>query len=192
MAKALIVVDVQNDFVEGGSLAVQGGTALAERIADKINYRFREMFDHIVITQDWHIDPGDHFSDKPDFVDSWPVHCVADTDGARIVPVLEAEINHTDKPFIRVHKGMYEAAYSGFEGVTESGEKLADVLRDLDVQDVTVIGIATEHCVLQTALDSAKEGFYTTVWADYTVGIDSDRVDRALDIDLPEADVKVL
>lgn len=192
MAKALIVVDVQNDFVEGGSLAVAGGTALAERIANKINYKFREMFDHIVLTQDWHIDPGTHFSETPDFVDSWPVHCVADTHGADFAPVLKAEIDRTEKPFITVHKGMFEAAYSGFEGITEDGEKLADLLRRLDVQDVTVIGIATEHCVRATALDAVKEGFYTTVWADYAVGIDDERVSWALDIELPEEDVKVL
>lgn len=192
MTNAIIVVDVQNDFVEGGSLAVAGGTALAHRIAEKLDTDFRENFDHIVFTQDWHIDPGAHFSDTPDFVDSWPVHCVAETNGAALVPVLANAVNDSDNSFINVHKGMNEAAYSGFEGVTDDGSTLTDVLHNLNVTDVTVIGIATEHCVKSTAIDSANAGFNTTVLTDFTVGINDERVDEVLDNELPENDVKIV
>jgi len=187
---ALIIVDVQNDFVEGGSLAVDGGTLVAERLADKVPHTFQKMFDHIVVTQDWHIDPGTHFSENPDFVDTWPVHCVAEEKGSEIVPVLQKALESV--PHINIRKGMYEAAYSGFEGQTVEGQTLTEVLRVLEVSDVTVVGIATEHCVKATALDAAQEGFNTTVWSDYTVGIDSDRVDNSLDYDLPENGIKVI
>ena len=190
MANALIIVDVQNDFIEGGSLGVAGGKNVAERLADKVHHVFPEMFDHLVVTQDWHIDPGEHFSDNPDFVNSWPVHCVAEEHGSEIAPVLEAELKRT--PHIRVRKGMFEAAYSGFEGETESGEKLADVLRDLNVEEVTVVGIASEHCVRATALDAVEEGFKTTVWTDYAVGIDDERTEHVFDVELPENGVKVI
>lgn len=191
MAKnALIIVDVQNDFVEGGSLAVDGGTRVAERIAAKLPNTFTKMFDHIVTTQDWHIDPGNHFSDEPNYSDTWPVHCVADEKGSEIVSILEETLKSV--PHIEIRKGMFDAAYSGFEGETDEGEKLADVLRGLKVKEVTIVGIATEHCVAATALDAANQGFDTTVWSDYSVGIDDSRVDSVLDIELPENGIKVI
>lgn len=190
MANALIIVDVQNDFVEGGSLGVTGGAALAEKLAKSVDTMFN-IFDHIVYTQDWHIDPGTHFSESPDFVDSWPVHCVAETEGAEIVPVLEKAMENSDKKFINIRKGEYIAAYSAFEGKDKDGNFLKDVLKNLKVNKVVVLGIATEHCVRATAIDASKIGFVTTVWKDYSVGIDNDRVQEVLKVELPKYDIKV-
>lgn len=197
MTSALIIVDVQNDFVEGGSLSVEGGTSLAERLATHIQSGSFNNFDHIVTTQDWHIDPGSHFSDNPDFKDSWPVHCVADEKGSEIVsPLIKSLIEDAENGgkgvSLAVKKGMFKASYSGFDGVSEDGEMLAESLRGLGVDKVTIVGIATEHCVKATALDAAKEGFMTTVWTDYCVGIDSDTIDHVLDNELPEAGIKVI
>lgn len=167
---ALIIVDVQNDFVEGGSLAVEGGRDLAARLAESLDSGAFELFDHVVTTQDWHIDPGAHFSETPDFVDSWPVHCVADTEGAKIVPVLaDALVRH--QVSAAVHKGMFAASYSGFDGFTEDGTTLANVLRSLGVESVAVVGIAGDYCVKETALDARREGFHTVVLDDFTVSI---------------------
>lgn len=192
MTNALIIVDVQNDFVEGGSLAVEGGTALAGRLAEKLDKVFPEMFDHIVYTQDWHIDPVGHFSDTPDFVDTWPVHCVADEKGSEIVPVLATAIQKSDKELINIRKGEYVPAYSAFEGADSNGRNLETVLKENSVDTVVVVGIATEHCVRATAIDASDAGFYTTVWTDYCAGIDDARVQEVLDVELPKYDVKVI
>lgn len=194
---ALIIVDVQNDFVEGGSLGVDGGLSVASRLAAKINDgSFDKLFDYFITTQDWHIDPGTHFSDNPDFIDSWPVHCVADERGSELVPVLQqALINSAEQGkgvSVAIKKGEYTAAYSGFEGRSEDGATLVEHLREMDVTDVTVVGIATEHCVLATALAASEEGFNTTVWADYCAGIDEHKVTHALDLELPDAGVRVI
>ncbi|MDN5570785.1 MAG: isochorismatase family protein [Propionibacteriaceae bacterium] len=164
MARALIVVDVQNDFCEGGSLAVEGGIAVASAIAA---YAAASDHDVVVATRDHHIDPGSHFSEDPDFVDSWPVHCVAGTPGAE----LRAELSGTrfDAVF---DKGEFAAAYSGFEGRDHArGVGLADFLRDEGVTSVDVCGIATDYCVRATALDAAGAGFATTVLADLTAAV---------------------
>ena len=164
MARALIVVDVQNDFCEGGSLAVAGGIATAAAIAAHVA---ASEYDVVVATRDHHIDPGDHFSATPDFVDSWPVHCVAGTPGAE----LRAEL--ADTPFEAVFdKGEFAAAYSGFEGRDHTtGRTLAEHLRAEGVTDVAVCGIATDYCVRATALDAAGEGFATTVRLDLTAAV---------------------
>lgn len=111
MSRALIVVDVQNDFCENGSLAVEGGAAVAAAVSEHIEDRHGD-YDAVVATQDWHVDPGAHFSETPDYVDSWPVHCVAGTEGAE--PHEDFETDRVEAWF---RKGEYEAAYSGFEGV---------------------------------------------------------------------------
>ncbi|GAA1972678.1 isochorismatase family protein [Amycolatopsis minnesotensis] len=163
MAKALIVVDVQNDFCEGGSLAVPGGGAVAAGMGARMA---SGDYDHIVATRDYHIDPGAHFSDSPDFVDSWPPHCVAGTPGASFHPALDVV------PITAVFsKGHYSAAYSGFEGHTDDGETLANWLRARDVTEVELGGIALDYCVRATALDAAKEGFSVHVALDLTAGI---------------------
>ncbi|MSS45657.1 isochorismatase family protein [Cutibacterium sp. WCA-380-WT-3A] len=153
--RALIVVDVQPTFCEGGALGVEGGNACAERIARYV-LAHRGRYDLIVTTQDWHIDPGDHFSDSPDFVDSWPPHGIAGTAEAEIHPAI------ADIPVdARVKKGQYAAAYSGFEGITEDGTSLETVLRDEGINAVDVVGLALSHCVKDTALDAQRLGFTT-------------------------------
>lgn len=190
MKKALIIVDIQNDFVEKGSLGVEGGTSVAERLSEwlKANHK---TFNHIVTTQDWHIDPGTHFSDNPDYVDTWPAHCVADQYGSEIVTPLKETLQEIGVD-IEVKKGMYEAAYSGFEGYTQTGETLAEALKKLGVTQVTIVGIATDYCVQATALHARDNNLGTTVWLEYCAGINPERVEETINKILPQAGVRVI
>ena len=172
--RALIVVDVQNDFCEGGSLPVTGGAAVARAISDLLNRD--HGYAHVVATTDYHIDPGNHFSDNPDFVSSWPRHCVAGTTGARFHPDLDATA--VEAVF---RKGHHSAAYSGFEGTNDEGTPLADWLRARGVHEVDVVGIATDYCVHATAADAAKAGFTTRVLVNLTAGVSPDSTAAALD-----------
>ena len=163
MSKALIVVDVQNDFCEGGSLAVAGGAQVAADVAALLATK---TYATVVATRDHHIDPGAHFSDTPDFVDSWPRHCVVGTPGEEFHPPLEPEL--FDEIF---YKGEYAAAYSGFEGASADGVRLADWLRGAGIDAVDVCGIATDYCVRATALDAAHEGFAVRVIEGLTAAV---------------------
>ncbi|MEU6487771.1 nicotinamidase [Streptomyces sp. NPDC046887] len=180
MHRALIVVDVQNDFCEGGSLAVTGGADVAAAITDLVGEAAGVVYRHVVATRDHHIDPGGHFSDRPDYVDSWPVHCVAGTEGAgfhlNFAPAVAS--GAIDAVF---DKGAYSAAYSGFEGADENETGLADWLREREVTEVDVVGIATDHCVRATALDAARAGFRTQVLLDLTAGVSAETSERALE-----------
>ena len=169
--RAVIVVDVQNDFCEGGSLAVTGGTDVARAISAHLA---AGGFDHAVATRDHHIDPGAHFAEHPDYVDSWPRHCVVGTDGVELHPDLDTTL--LEAVF---DKGEYAAAYSGFEARCD-GVPLGDWLRDHDVHDVEIVGIATDHCVRATALDAAAAGFATTVRLDLTAAVARTTADAAL------------
>ncbi|GLU50448.1 nicotinamidase [Nocardiopsis ansamitocini] len=180
--KALIVVDVQNDFCEGGALAVPGGTDVASAISAYIEAKHAD-YAHVVATRDYHVDPGSHFSESPDFVDSWPPHCVAGTPGAQFHPRLE-----TDAVEAVFDKGAYTAAYSGFEGATAEGNGLADWLHERDVTSVDVVGIATDHCVRATALDAARAGFDVRVLLSLTAAVARPTAERAL-AELSEAKV---
>lgn len=193
MSNALIIVDVQNDFVEGGALAVPGGLELSQRLAKKLMDGSFPHYDHIIVTQDWHIDPGTHFSDNPDFKTSWIKHCVAGTKGADIVESLKNAIEPLNNVSYII-KGMYDDGYSGFDGhvVDNENQTLEKLLNDFDVSDVTIVGIATDYCVSATALDARSKGFNTTVWADYTVGIDDDKVLELFDNIFVDRGVKVL
>ncbi|MEW1819473.1 isochorismatase family protein [Arthrobacter sp. NPDC080031] len=190
MSRALIIVDVQNDFCEGGSLAVEGGAATAAAISEYLDSN-RQHFDHVVATQDWHVDPGSHFSETPDLVDSWPPHCRAGSKGAELHPDLDTE-------YIQAYfrKGQYTAAYSGFEGVLapedevpmgelapgavpsveldEDALGLDDWLQSHGVEEVVVVGIATDYCVKATALDAVQAGYSVTVIGELTAGIAED------------------
>ncbi|MGW4228690.1 isochorismatase family protein [Streptomyces sp. NPDC004980] len=179
MHRALIVVDVQNDFCEGGSLAVAGGADVAAAITDLIG-EAQAGYRHVVATRDHHIDPGDHFSAEPDFEHSWPAHCVAGTEGVGFHPNFAPAVasGAIDTVF---DKGAYAAAYSGFEGLDENGTGLAQWLRDRSVTDVDVVGIATDHCVRATALDAVREGFTTHVLLDLTAGVAEGTTERALE-----------
>jgi nicotinamidase/pyrazinamidase len=181
MTRALIVCDVQNDFCEGGSLAVSGGAEVAFRIGGLL-HRWQEAeprdrdYAHVVASRDHHIDPGAHFSDDPDFVDSWPPHCVVGTDGSAFHPNLDPQ------PFDAVFlKGEYTAAYSSFEGVESGGERsLADWLRAQGVDTVDICGIATDHCVRATALDARQEGFRARLLLNYCAGVAPETTERAV------------
>ena len=185
MSKALIVVDVQPTFCEGGELGVKGGNATAGKIADYVHNHAGD-YAYMATTQDWHIEPGSHWSDHPDFVDTWHKHGVAGSPGAELhSKIRELGITHHFK------KGQYSAAYSGFEGIEDntdriqsreefaaaksSGVTLADALAQAGVDQVDVVGIAESHCVKETALDAAKLGYQVTVFEDLTVPVSEDQ-----------------
>lgn len=172
--RALIIVDVQNDFCEGGSLAVTGGAALARAISDYLAEA--ADYHHVVATKDFHIDPGDHFSGTPDYSSSWPPHCVSGTPGADFHPSLD-----TSAIEAVFYKGAYTGAYSGFEGVDENGTPLLNWLRQRGVDEVDVVGIATDHCVRQTAEDAVRNGLATRVLVDLTAGVSADTTVAALE-----------
>ncbi|MBD8506029.1 isochorismatase family protein [Hoyosella sp. G463] len=173
--RALIVVDVQNDFCEGGSMGVDGGSATAGEISALIADS-ADRYGAIVATRDYHIDPGAHFPNDPDFIDTWPVHCKVGTTGAEFHPNLD--LHSVEEVF---SKGAYTAAYSGFEGASADDTSLADWLRARGITSVDIVGIATDHCVRATALDAAREGFDTTILLDYTVGVAASSIDTALE-----------
>ena len=179
LTRALILVDVQNDFCEGGSLAVAGGAEVARRISEHVLSRGDE-YAAIVATADWHDDPGAHFAKDPDYVSTWPAHCMIGTDGALFHPAAEAAFEQVEAVF---RKGHHTAAYSGFEGFTTEGDNrvaLGDWLRDRAIEQVDIVGIATDHCVRATALDAAEEGFETTVLLNLTAGVARETTDAAL------------
>ena len=171
MKRTLLVVDVQNDFCEGGALAVAGGARVAADIAEVVHDwvdRGPEEtgYAHVVATKDHHIEPGAHWSRHPDFRESWPVHCQVGTDGEAFHPNLDPQ------PFDAIFlKGEHAAAYSGFEGRTVDGVGLTDWLRGREVDAVDVAGIATDYCVRATALDALRAGFATRVLAGLCAGI---------------------
>ena len=172
MTRALLVVDVQNDFCEGGSLPVEGGAAVAAAVSAFIA---NADYDHVVATRDAHRDPGAHFAADPDFVDSWPAHCVVGTAGAEFHPAFDAQ--QVEAVF---DKGAWRAAYSGFEGEDAEGTSLAAWLHARGVASVDVVGLATDHCVRATAVDAAKEGFDVRVLLELTAGVASATVQTAV------------
>uniref|UniRef100_UPI003F49769F isochorismatase family protein n=1 Tax=Nonomuraea bangladeshensis TaxID=404385 RepID=UPI003F49769F len=179
MSRALIIVDVQKDFCEGGSVPVKGGANRAAAIAELVR-RADGQYAFVVATRDHHIDPGAHFSDNPDFRDSFPVHCVVGSEGGEFHPDFAPAVasGHVDEVFF---KGAHSASKSGFEGSTQEGETLSAWLKARDVTDLDVVGIATDHCVKATALDGARAGFTVRVLLDYTAGVAADTTRTALD-----------
>jgi nicotinamidase/pyrazinamidase len=184
VTRALLIVDVQNDFCEGGSLAVEGGAEVAARITRYLAHH-AGAYDHVVATRDHHVDPGAHFSDAPDYRDSWPHHCVAGTPGAEFHPDLDTSV--VEDVF---DKGERAAAYSGFEGVDAVGRSLDDYLRANGIDEVDVAGIATDYCVRATALDARRAGYRTRVLVDLVAGVAHDTSAAALE-ELAGAGVEV-
>jgi nicotinamidase/pyrazinamidase len=169
---ALIVVDVQRDFCEGGNLPVAGGATVASRISEHLASDAGRAYRVVVATRDWHIDPGDHFAAPdadPDYGDSWPQHCVAGSDGAE----WHQDLRLPDKAVV-VSKGHYEVAYSGFAGRDDEGQPLESVLRAGGVNTVDVVGIAASYCVRATALDAVKAGFTTRILTHLVADVDPD------------------
>ena len=162
--RALIIVDVQNDFCEGGALAVDGGVAVAQAISRYI--RSVTDYDYVVATRDAHVDPGEHFADAPDYATSWPPHCLAGTWGAELRPELDS--SRIDAVF---DKGAYAPGYSGFDGIDSAGTALGDWLRGHCVDAVDIVGVATDYCIRRTAEDAVAAGFATTVLANMTAGV---------------------
>jgi nicotinamidase/pyrazinamidase len=178
--RALIVVDVQNDFCSGGSLAVEGGDRVAARITDWLETQ-RDRYELIVATMDWHpaSDPAtdfEHFSDDPDFVHTWPPHCVQGTLGARLHENLRLR-----EGSVIVRKGQTTAAYSGFEGHDDHGVTLAEVLRQKAIDEIDVVGLATDYCVKATALDARTAELKVRVLLPLVAGVDPDTTARSLD-----------
>jgi nicotinamidase/pyrazinamidase len=173
--RALLIVDVQNDFCETGSLAVEGGAETAAAISEYITAA-GATYAHVIASRDYHIDPGSHFSGSPDFSRSWPPHCVAGSPGAQFHP--DFDTSAVDAVF---SKGAHEAAYSAFEGTDDTGAPLGSWLREHGVDELDVVGIATDYCVRATALDAAKQGFATRVLLGLTVGVDPVTIREALE-----------
>ncbi len=177
MSKALFILDVQNDFTEGGALAVQGGDAVAERITRHLEAHAGD-YSVIVASRDWHDsdnDNGGHFHPEPDFVDSWPVHCVSGTAGAEYDPGLAtAAVTH------HVKKGQGEPAYSLFEGTTDEGESVAQVLEQHGVVDVDIVGLTTDYCVRASALDTIEHGRHVRILTDLIAGVAPETSEAAL------------
>lgn len=179
MTRALFIIDVQNDFTEGGALGVDGGAAVAARITRYLA-EHPNRYDQVIASRDWHDagnDNGGHFATTtaPDFVTTWPVHCVAGTPGAEFHPALD-----TGAVTVQVRKGQGEPAYSIFEGTTEDGEPLPRKLDELGVDEIDVVGIATDYCVLASALDAAETGRRVRVFDDLIAGVAPDSSVEAL------------
>ena len=179
MPKALLVIDVQNDFCEGGALAVAGGAAVAGKIS-----KFLENADYdlVVASRDWHnphSNNSGHFADigsEPNYTTTWPVHCVADTVGANYHSNLNTE-------FIgeHIYKGQGQNGYSIFEGVTSDGQPFAELLASHQIDEVDVVGIATDHCVLASAMDSKSHGLKVRVISSLTAGVSETSTEAAID-----------
>jgi nicotinamidase/pyrazinamidase len=174
MTRALLVVDVQNDFCDGGSLAVAGGAAVAAAISEHVRTAAGD-YAHVVATRDHHIDPGAHFAEQPDFLETWPAHCVDGSEGVEFHEALDRG------PIEAVFdKGEYAAAYSGFEG-TADGVSLGDWLQERGVDAVDIVGIATDHCVRATALDAVGHHLSTRVLLHLTAGVTDGTTDAAIE-----------
>ncbi len=177
MSRALLIVDIQNDFTEGGALAVAGGDAVASAVSVYLSAHAGD-YGVIIASRDWHdseSDNGGHFADDPDFVDTWPAHCVAGTAGAEYDPLLETgAVTH------HVRKGQGKPAYSMFEGITDANETVGAVLTASGVLDVDVVGIATDHCVRATALDAVAHGVRVRILTDLIAGVGAESSEAAL------------
>jgi nicotinamidase/pyrazinamidase len=169
--RALLIIDVQNDFCEGGALACPGGAQVAASISDYLKTE-KPRYRAVIASRDWHTPNdrnGGHFAapgEQPDFVTTWPLHCIAETEGANYHPNLDAS-----RIDAHIYKGQGANGYSIFEGVTERGESMADLLARLEVTQVDVVGIATDYCVRASALDARNQGLQVRVLTDLIAGV---------------------
>lgn len=190
MARALFIIDVQNDFTEGGALGVAGGAAVAAGITAYMA-KHPGRYDHIFASRDWHNAEGDnggHFATDapPDFVGTWPAHCVAGTHGAEYHPALD-----TSPVDVHVRKGQGVPAYSIFEGTTDDGHSVADKLEQFGILEVDLVGIATDYCVRASALHAVEHGRRVRVLTDLVAGVAPDTSEAAL-IELGHAGVELV
>jgi len=179
MRNALLVVDVQNDFVEGGSLPVPGGVQVAALISRHVRH-FKGEYQFVAATKDYHEDPGDHFSDHPDFVNSWPPHCVVGTPGAALCTPISNLVREKLVQTV-LEKGRHAAAYSGFDALDPRGHPLLDVLKEARVDHVDICGIATDYCVRATALDARKHEFQVRVLVNLCAAVNPETGQKALE-----------
>lgn len=179
MRNALLVVDVQNDFVEGGSLPVKGGANVAALISRHLRH-FKGEYQFVVATRDYHEDPPDHFSQNPDFVNTWPPHCIAGTAGAALCQPIS---NLVREKMIQVvlDKGRHSAAYSGFEAMDPRGHPLLDVLKEARIDHIDICGIATDYCVRATALDARKHEFQVRILVNLCAAVTPETGQQAMD-----------
>ena len=190
MSKALFVIDVQNDFCEGGALACQGGAQVAANITAYLSAS-RSDYDFVIASRDWHTPNslnGGHFptqGNEPDFVNTWPLHCIAGESGAEYHANLDASLID-----IHIKKGQGHHGYSIFEGVTDSGEKLQELIQRLGITEVDVVGIATDYCVRASALDANNSGLQVRVITSLTAGVSAASTEAAID-ELVDAGVRV-
>ena len=180
MSRALFVIDVQNDFCEGGALACQGGALVASSITSYLKGN-KSNYDKVIASRDWHTSD----SIEPDYVNTWPLHCIAGTPGAEYHPNLDS--SPVD---IHIKKGQDQPGYSIFDGVTESGEKIQDLISRLGITEVDVVGIATDYCVRASALDAKKFGLDVRVITSLTAGVSAASTEAAID-ELVDAGVRV-
>ena len=191
MSKVLFVIDVQNDFCEGGSLAVAGGASVAAGITEFIR-EHRDEYSAVIASRDWHDsqnDNGGHIAwppSTPNFLESWPPHCISHTSGAEYHPNLDASLID-----VHIEKGQGRPAYSIFEGTTPKGQPLTELLADLGASQVDVVGIATDYCVLASALDAQHNGLEVRVLAGLTAGVAVDSSLKALET-LEDAGIAVV
>ena len=179
MTRALFIIDVQNDFTEGGALAVEGGSAVAAGVSALL-MEHPDAYDVIFASRDWHdpdSDNGGHFAPpgEPAAADSWPVHGVAGTPGAEYHPSLLLP-----DTTIHIRKGQGAPGYSVFDGISEGGEKTGELLIANGVTDVDIVGLATDHCVRASGLDALEHGQRVRVLTDLVAGVAQDRSDAAL------------
>ena len=179
MRNALLVVDVQNDFVEGGALPVTGGQQVASMVARHIRH-FKQEYSFVVATRDYHEDPAGHFSDHPDFVNTWPPHCIIGTSGAALCPPIFHLVREKLIATV-VDKGRHAPAYSGFEGIDARGHPLLDVLREARVDQIDICGLATDYCVRATALDARKYDFQVRVLVNLSAPVNAETGLQALE-----------
>jgi nicotinamidase/pyrazinamidase len=190
MSKALFVIDVQNDFCEGGALACQGGAQVAANITAYLKSS-KGDYDFVIASRDWHTPNspnGGHFPSKgnePDFVNTWPLHCIAGEPGADYHPNLDASLID-----IHIKKGQGQPGYSIFDGITDTGEKLQELIQRLGVTEVDVVGIATDYCVRASALDANNSGLEVRVITSLTAGVSAASTEAAID-ELVDAGVRV-
>ncbi|TAN35069.1 isochorismatase family protein [bacterium] len=179
MRSALLAIDLQADFVQGGNLPVPNGLQVAAQIARHIRH-FKTEYAFVVATRDYHEDPADHFSPQPDYHATWPPHCVIGTLGAAFVPPIA---NLVREKLIQtvVSKGRHAAAYSGFEGLDPRGHHLVDVLKEARIDHIDVCGIATDYCVRATALDARKNAFQVRVLVNLCAAVNEATGQQAMD-----------
>ena len=181
MTKALLVIDVQNDFCEGGALACEGGSAVAAKISSFIADH-KGSYDFVIASRDWHT-PNDlndgHFPPagiEPDYVKTWPLHCIAGTRGAEYHSNLDTGLID-----VHIKKGQSANGYSIFDGVTEDGSTFDNFLESYSITEVDVVGIATDYCVRASALDSVKRGLKVRVISSLTAGVSPESIEKSID-----------